>query len=346
MCKCLTAARRQHGFTLVELLVLIAIIGILIALLLPAVQAAREAARRAQCANNLKQLGLGMHNYHDAHKTFPFALMLDMGQRNMNAQSWGIQIMPNIEQSGIHDQYDSRVPPFNEAAMFFNPTTVSKNLALIQTVLPVFICPTADSGDRIYDGVLPADVFLPGVPPMDLTWRAAPSDYCITTGVGDAFAQIAYRDPNIQGQLPGAMQPVAGGLMGNNSSRLADVLDGTSNTVMIGERVGGPNIYNRKKQVVPWHPIINPANGGGWGDILNGEHYLRGALHDGSPGPNGGPCGINCTNRRGDGFYSFHPGVCQFLLCDGSVRPISETVHQYYLASMITRNNCEVVTAP
>src|SRR6056297_1076372 len=96
----------RRGFTLVELLVVIAIIGILVALLLPAVQAAREAARRMQCGNNLKQMALAMHNYHDTHKAFPFSYMIDPS--NLNVQSWGTRLLPFIEQSAIYDRWDSR----------------------------------------------------------------------------------------------------------------------------------------------------------------------------------------------------------------------------------------------
>ena len=116
----LSAERYRKGFTLVELLVVIAIIGILIALLLPAVQAAREAARRSQCSNNLKQIGLALHNYHDANKTFPFAWMVyatDVpGFSDLNAQVWGTRILPYLEQTALYDQYDSRFPALNEYA--------------------------------------------------------------------------------------------------------------------------------------------------------------------------------------------------------------------------------------
>lgn len=333
----------RRGFTLVELLVVIAIIGMLVALLLPAVQSAREAARRAACANNLKQLGTAMHSYHDIHRTFPFALMVDLKNALApNVQSWGTRILPYLEQTAIYDQYDSRVSPFDQS-FAFDPHIAARNVELIQIELPVFVCPSAPGRDRVYNGGLPAGAFMPGVPPFDLTWRAAPADYSIASGVYGAFAEIAYGGYQA-GQLLGPIQPI-GASFGARSSRMADVSDGTSNTVMIGERVGGSDIYQKWK-IAPWDPVINPANGGGWGDVLSGENYLRGALWDGSSGPNGGPCGINCTNRRGEGFFCFHPGICQFILCDASVRPLAETVDQYTLASIITRDAGEVFTVP
>jgi prepilin-type N-terminal cleavage/methylation domain-containing protein len=332
----------RGAFTLIELLVVIAIIGILIALLLPAVQATREAARRSQCSNNLRQLGVGLHNYADTYGTFPFAYMVDFG--NLNAQTWGTRILPFIEQATIGEQYDSRVPPFDQAAVLgFDFTVATRNNALIQEILEVFVCPSSAGGsDRIYNATLPAGAGGPGVPPIDLTWSAAPSDYCVTTGVRGAFAEIAYAG-NAGDHRHGALQPVAGPL-GDNTSRLADILDGMSSTALLGERVGGPHIY-RGRQVAPASPL-NGANGGGWGDFLNGEHWLAGALYDGSQGAVGGPCGINCTNARGEGYYAFHPAGCQFLLADSSVRLLSENIAQQILAAVITREKGEVFTMP
>ncbi len=329
--------RRRKAFTLVELLVVIAIIGVLVALLLPAVQAAHEAARRMQCSNNLKQIGLALHNYHDVHKSFPFAYMIDL--RNLNIQTWGTRILPFIEQTTLSDNWSDRVPLCDQGvSLGFPQLEVDLNRTLAKTVLQFYLCPSAVRGSLEYTGVLPAGAGAPGVPPMTLTWTAAPSDYCVSTGVRGTYANIAYSG-DAGGDRGGALQPVAGPF-GNAPSKFTNMKDGTSHTIMIGERLGGSEIYFKRK-LMDLGPL-NALNGGGWADFLNGEHWMSGSLHDGTPGPDGGPCAINCSNLRGAGFYAFHPAGAQFLLGDGSVKFIGENVKAHTFASMITRQKGEV----
>ncbi|MDP6554755.1 MAG: DUF1559 domain-containing protein, partial [Pirellulaceae bacterium] len=148
--------RKTRGFTLVELLVVIAIIGILVALLLPAVQAAREAARRMSCSNNLKQIGIALHNYHDTYKTFPPDAIwwggnrktglsrttnnagVSGGQRNY---TWIALILPFMEQQPLHDRIDFKVPGLRQ--------NIGNNTELQSVVLPAFLCPSDPTyGDK------------------------------------------------------------------------------------------------------------------------------------------------------------------------------------------------------
>jgi prepilin-type N-terminal cleavage/methylation domain-containing protein/prepilin-type processing-associated H-X9-DG protein len=335
--------RRSKGFTLVELLVVIAIIGILVALLLPAVQAAREAARRMQCSNNVKQIALALHNYHDTHKAFPSAWMLD--GNTLNLQCWGTRVLPFIEQTAIAENWDSAVPAVNEGAAFGHPAAaVAINLELMKTPIEAFICPSAPHDSYTYNGVLPA-AETGGLVPDDLTWEAAVSDYCATTGIRGDYADIAYAG-NAGGNRHGALGVMAAPIDDNRTSRMGDITDGTSNTFLFGERLGGDRIYMGRSLAPAEFQVFGPVNGGGWADFLNGEHWPNGSLYDGTLGPDGGPCIINCNNLRSSGFYAMHPGGCQFALCDGSVQFIMSTVNAHTFASMITRQKGEVFEQP
>jgi prepilin-type N-terminal cleavage/methylation domain-containing protein/prepilin-type processing-associated H-X9-DG protein len=328
-------SRRRSAFTLIELLVVIAIIAILIALLLPAVQQAREAARRTQCRNNLKQIGLALHNYEETHRTLPFAYMVGA---DLNVSSWGTMILPFIDQAPLWNRWDSRVPAFDQAVAFFPPAAVQGNLDVIQTVLPVFMCPST-ALEATHDYGLPANAGGAGVPPVALTWTAARSDYCITTGVRGTFANIAYSG-NAGGSREGAIQPV--GALGGSSSRMADLIDGPSMTFFVGERIGGAVVYKGAQVDPVLTQIAGIAQGGAWGDFLNGEHWPEGSLYDGTPG--GGPCVVNCSNLRSTGFMSAHEGGAHFLFGDGRVQFISENIDAFVFAGLMTRKKREVIS--
>jgi prepilin-type processing-associated H-X9-DG protein len=279
--------------------------------------------------------------------------MLDLpgGQlTQMNAQCWGTRILPYVEQTALYDRYDSRFPAINEAQAFYDPVLVQQNLEVIQSIVPVFLCPSSPGGgeSRMYDSDL-------GPAGWPLTWTAAPSDYCASTGVRGDFSRLAYANwpGGSGGQREGVLQ--FNGTDANNparkdsgKSRIADIIDGTSNTIAIGERTGGGEIWLKGRQKAPsgqpWD-TFRQSNGGGWGDFLNGEHWYSGSLYDGLPGPDGGPCPINCTNRRSAGYYAFHPGGAQFALADGSVQFISENVEAFVLAAMTTRAKGEAFAA-
>ena len=327
-------ARCRRAFTLVELLVVIAIIGVLIALLLPAVQFARESARRAWCGNNLRQLGIALHLYHDQLNALPCGWYYSLNPPNV--QGWGTGILPQIEQQQLYDRFDFRVPACNE----LGPRGIA-NVAIISTPIPTFTCPSAGNPRRMYDGLLPAGS-LPGIP--QLTWTAAASDYCVATGVRGVYATIAYAQTGgAGGAREGAIQP---GHATSAGGGLTQIRDGTSYTILLGERTGGQNIYSKRVLFnipAPFGAIYSRVNGGGWGDGLNGEHWLSGTLDSGLTWPpQEGPCGINCTNLRGYGFHSFHPNGAQFLMADGKIQFIQQNAQPHVLAYQITRKKGDV----
>ena len=327
-----TTKRLKHGFTLIELLVVIAIIAILIALLLPAVQQAREAARRTQCKNNLKQLALAVHNYHDVANSFPFGYYLVPPFTNFrNAFT---MLLPYIEQSNIYNQLDSNVPMM-AGPTGYNAAAQAQNVALAATIIPAFVCASSASlptDDYLY----PANGFGPGVPPVNCTWKGGRSDYSGTTGIRAAFGDFAYGVGQQGGDRNGVFRAAGSG--GSRSS-MRDNTDGTSNTFLFGERTGGVKLYYKTKTAA-LPAILGQTNGGSWSDPLDFENWLQGSLYDGTA--NGGPCAM-CTNIRGNGYHSFHTGGCQFAMADGAVRFVSENIAQITFASLVTMGKGEVV---
>ena len=298
--------RRRRAFTLVELLVVIAIIGILVALLLPAVQAAREAARRISCQNNMKQLGLSLHNYHDTHKALP------PSRTSRPRHSWAPFLLPFIEQGNLYDQYNWHVnwdQPGNQ------PT--------IATQISTLRCPSAPGGTSRQDTVRPGIL-------------AATSDYAPITGIASIVVRAGYiTNTNLQGAM-----------ISGRWVRLAEIIDGTSNTIFMGEDAGRPAFWisggRGPQNNVPGNGNLSVSNGrvigAGWADTSNAIplHTFR---NDGLRVP--GPCPINCTNNNEA--FSFHPGGVDTVFADGSVRFLAETIGIPTYAGLITRGGGEIV---
>jgi prepilin-type N-terminal cleavage/methylation domain-containing protein len=332
---------RRRGFTLIELLVVIAIIGVLVGLLLPAVQKVREAANRMACQNNLKQMGLAEHNYHDSFGKFTCSWDYEPANGTTRttavAHSWCAFLLPYLEQDNIYKQYN-----------FNGVDTVLPNSALVQVPLKIFQCPSSPNRGRIYNFPFPANV-LPGVPGGTLT--ASASDYTAITGVRN-WTQLVQPNPTTEpylvdiGQrhsiLRGVSQDPSVTALFSPQMGIADVLDGTSNTFMVSELAGRPDVYNAARRVIAQG--VNP--GAGWGDGFNGEHWPNGTSFDGNIVNCNipiGTCLINCSNFQSRGFYSFHTSGCNFLVADGSVRFFSSSAPDRVIAFMITSQRGEVV---
>ncbi|MCC9657018.1 DUF1559 family PulG-like putative transporter [Rhodopirellula halodulae] len=323
---------RRSAFTLIELLVVIAIIGMLVGLLLPAVQAAREAARRTDCANRSKQLALAIHNYHSAFRKLPRAWWLETTPDAFNGGNWMMAILPQMEMNGVWEQIDHERLSVDQIS--------PDNVAVLQNPMPAFVCPSSpggmDSRRYTFDST-PAGL------PFTAT-NLAPADFSPTTGVRGTYAHFAY-GASLSGGREGAMQVVSQVFGGEHDGRFADILDGLSHTTLFGERTGGNVVYSAgREDPVATNALIG-VEGGGWGDLLNGEHWLQGSLRSGlSWPPLGGPCAINCTNARGFGFHSFHVGGCHFAFADGSIRFIDTNVEPAVLSSHITRRGREFIS--
>lgn len=326
---------RQRGFTLVELLVVIAIIGLLLALLLPAVQAAREAARRMQCSNNLKQLGLAFQNYHSANQAFPMAYFYSGTAPGQNFQVWGTQILSYIEATTVGQKWDSRFPAY-DTGVATDPATA--NNALAKNVLSAFVCPSAPAATgRVYTATLLPGDLAPGYPSVAMTFGAAPMDYTVCLGLATDDLPGEYAECAYGVSLSATSGSAYLGALGvNYNTHISDIIDGTSNTILLAERLGGTGRYLKNGRKAD-----DTATGGGWADSLSGNFFLLGSNGDGTTAR--GSCAINCSNQRNWGFYSSHSGGVNMVLCDGSVRFVTQSIGTAVLTAAITRANSDTV---
>lgn len=287
---------RRHAFTLVELLVVIAIIGVLIALLLPAVQQAREAARRMQCTNNMKQLGLAMHTYHDVVGSLPPAYVFtgDTSHERIALWAWGAMLAPYFEQNSAYDilevSQDSAVDAINKGA----------KRKVIQTPIAGIRCPS-DAGPEKHNGSVVVRKYRDTI--ADVNRHGIVSNYVVNNSSG----QIRNDRGNPNGKADGAFYR-------NSATGFRDLTDGTSNTILIGER-----------------SYLNPLSGNNepqgsmfWGTSGYFENDGKGLGSVSAGGHRKINCPENDQCRRS--YTSMHPGGSQFCLGDGSVRFIPETI--------------------
>ena len=315
--------RQSRGFTLIELLVVIAIIAILISLLLPAVQQAREAARRTQCQNNLKQIILALHNYESTHRLLPpgYFYRPDLGLPPIDPMNnsfvngmgfgWGVSILPELEQTNLFRLFDTR-------SALYDPV----NRQPREQILPMYLCPSDAYSENAV--VTPNEVDLP-----DEVYAA--SSYAANWGPATPTLNMDLTPDEAQGVF-----------YRNSSTKFRDITDGLTNTIAIGERTNGPYAGGTPSPTPPgqvpdhfetaWagaareYPLINEDN----------PHMV---LFD-TQFPHNHPNGTHRT------LSSPHPGIGQFALCDGSARAISEFIDAAVMDALATRSGGEVFRNP
>ncbi len=279
---------KKNAFTLVELLVVIAIIGILIALLLPAVQSAREAARRMHCSNNLKQLGLAMHGYHTVHGSLPYAA---------NGRHWGSWVramLPYIEQQAMYDQYD-------EDTRY----QVSPNVELIRNRIAAYTCPSDTATASWLDGRIPNYNYAVNLGNTSV-WRTSPLN-------GVEFERAPFYNQN---------DPVIDNIP---TYSFSNIRDGTTNTLMLGEIRQGQN-DNDLRGLTWFGPACGFTTHNGPNSPV--PDYLDGGwCPSASQNLPDWPCqAATSSNPQNFSARSQHPGGVHVVLCDGSVHFVSDNI--------------------
>lgn len=333
--------RSRHGFTLIELLVVIAIIATLIALLLPAVQQAREAARRAHCQNNVKQIVLALHNFENAQGVLPHSKRTEAQEipGQAGARSWALDAFPYLDQGNLTSGggYDLA------KSWWLNRTSVIPPAGAVMTQIAILNCPSTPNPGRLQDKYDANEA---------KRKIGATSDYFAVEGIGATFnSELTARGEQPLGTSPDAMHGVLRPVP-ETPPKFALVTDGTSNTILIGECAGREDVYRGKlrtpAQTDSGQPNCARARGGAW--ATNDNPYELGRPPLGCSGGNAavgpfpiGEIRINATNEWGGLFYGCHTGVATVGMADGSVRSLSESTPLRVIGMLATRAGGEVV---
>jgi prepilin-type N-terminal cleavage/methylation domain-containing protein/prepilin-type processing-associated H-X9-DG protein len=314
------SSRTRPAFTLVELLVVIAIIAVLVGLLLPAVQSAREAAHRASCQNNLRQIGVALQNFADTYKVFPASGWTQVGPGNPAGKyvGWRTLTMPFLEQENVRTLYNVDLNWWEGT----NPTVAA-------VPVKVYVCPSVPTRPEVLTAVAKSPR-----PAMTFANPIAPTDYEAIMGV-----QPASINPHLSAPLYDSSNRFSV-MFRNSTTRIGDILDGTSSTIMVVECGGRPLVYRQRKA----QPGLANDQGIGWADS-EGPFSLDGARADGTAegcGPAGG-CNAAMNAKNDNESYSFHEGGGNFLFADGHVRLVQDTIDLATFAALCTKSAGEPI---